>query len=223
LNYPHEGHAIHGFLYDQPFQTTGTTIARDSASVVLSHAYRGEHQGFPFAFDTRICYKLNNGTGLSCTAEVINSGAVPMPLGIGWHPYVTLGKPIDSLRLRIPGAHKVVLGPDMIPTGDVAAFGRFLAADELGAQMLDDTFEVDVSDGTVGTDLTDPEAAVTVQVWQDCHRGQFRYVHVYTSPDRRSVAIEPMTCWADAFNNQRGLVILRPGESTMVRCGVRIF
>lgn len=37
------------------------------------------------------------------------------------------------------------------------------------------------------------------------------------------IAIEPMTCWADAFNNQRGLVILRPGESTAVRCGVRIF
>jgi len=223
LNYPHEGHAIHGFLHDRPFRRTGMSVTRDSASVMLSHAYSGEHQGFPFSFDARICYKLNNGTGLTCTAEVVNTGDVSMPLGIGWHPYVTLGKPINDLRLRVPGTSKVVVASDMIPTGEVAPFDRFLAPEELGETMLDDTFEVDVSNGTVGTDLIDPEERLTVQVWQECHRDQFRYVHVYTSPDRRSVAIEPMTCWADAFNNQRGLAILRPGDSTKVRCGVRIF
>jgi len=223
LNYPHEGHAIHGFLYDQPFQRTGTAIARDSASVMLTHAYSGQHEGFPFSFDARICYKLNNGAGLTCTAEVINTGDVPMPLGIGWHPYVTMGKPIGGLRLRVPGARKVVVGPDMIPTGAVAPFSRFLVPEELGEQMLDDTIEVDASDGIVGTDLIDPEQGITVQVWQECHRDQFRFVHVYTSPDRRSVAIEPMTCWADAFNNQHGLIALRPGDSAKVRCGVRIF
>jgi len=223
LNYPHEGHAIHGLLHDQPFQRTGTSVTRDSASVTLTHAYRGSRKGFPFYFDAKICYKLNNGTGLTCTAEVVNAGDGPMPLGIGWHPYLTLGKPINGLRLRIPGARKVVVGPDMIPTGAVTPFSRFVDPLELGDQMLDDTFEVDVSNGTVGTDLVDPEEGITVQVWQECHRDQFRYVHVYTSPDRKSVAVEPMTCWANAFNNQHGLIVLRSGESARVRCGIRIF
>lgn len=223
LNYAHEGHAIHGFLYDRPFQRIGTSVTRDSACVMLAHAYSGDHDGFPFSFDAKISYKLNSGTGLTCAAEVVNTGEAPMPVGIGWHPYVTLGKPIDGLRLRVPGTRRVVLGSDMIPTGAVAPVSRFVTPDTLGVQMIDDTFEVDVSDGIVGTDLTDPEQGITVQVWQECHRDTFRHVHVYTPPSRRSIAIEPMTCWADAFNNQRGLVILRPGESTKVRCGVRIF
>jgi aldose 1-epimerase len=222
LNYAHEGHAIHGFLYDQPFRTTGTTIARDSAAVVLTHSYGGQLQGFPFEFDARICYKLNNGSGLTCTAEVTNTGATAMPLGIGWHPYVTLGKPIERLLLRVPGTHRVVLGADMIPTGELAPVAESGEPVVLGQDMLDSTFEVDHSGGTVGTDLSDPESGVTIRVWQECHRGQFRYVHVYTPPDRRSVAIEPMTCWADALNNQRGLLVLRPGDSTKVRCGVRL-
>ncbi len=41
----------------------------------------------------------------------------------------------------------------------------------------------------------------------------YEYVQLYTAPDRNSIAIEPMTCEPNAFNNKMGLKILAPKES----------
>ena len=38
------------------------------------------------------------------------------------------------------------------------------------------------------------------------------YLQLYTPPDRKSIAIEPMNCIANAFNNGIGLKLLKPGE-----------
>jgi aldose 1-epimerase len=39
------------------------------------------------------------------------------------------------------------------------------------------------------------------------------YIQVYTPPHGKSIAIEPMTCVANSFNNGIGLKELLPGES----------
>ena len=46
-----------------------------------------------------------------------------------------------------------------------------------------------------------------MQTPEDC------YLQVYTPPDRKSIAIEPMTCIANAFNNGIGLKNLQPEET----------
>jgi len=39
------------------------------------------------------------------------------------------------------------------------------------------------------------------------------YLQIYTPVHRKSIAIEPMTCIADAFNNNHGLQLLSPKKS----------
>ena len=41
----------------------------------------------------------------------------------------------------------------------------------------------------------------------------FPYFQVFTPPHRSSVALEPMSCTVDAFNNGGGLVRLMPGAT----------
>jgi len=41
---------------------------------------------------------------------------------------------------------------------------------------------------------------------------QFPFFQVFTPPHRESVALEPMSCNVDAFNNKQGLVSLAPDK-----------
>ena len=56
--------------------------------------------------------------------------------------------------------------------------------------------------------------------WQETGEGKFNFLQVFIPPARNSIALEPMTCNIDAFNNKDGLQILRPGQGIMGRCGV---
>jgi len=56
--------------------------------------------------------------------------------------------------------------------------------------------------------------------------GSFGYLQVFTGDTlpadrRRAVAVEPMTCPADAFNSGTGLVVLEPGASWSGSWGIR--
>ena len=42
---------------------------------------------------------------------------------------------------------------------------------------------------------------------------QYRYCQLFTPPDRLSIAVEPMSCCADAVNNYEGLIRLMPGDT----------
>ena len=51
-----------------------------------------------------------------------------------------------------------------------------------------------------------------------------QWVQVFTAPHRDSVAVEPMTCGPDAFNEgptYRDRIMLRPGESAHATWGIR--
>ena len=48
---------------------------------------------------------------------------------------------------------------------------------------------------------------------------------MYTNPTRDAIAVEPMTCGPDAFNDgptHDGVQVLKPGESTTTTWGVRV-
>nr|WP_231980751.1 hypothetical protein [Tessaracoccus coleopterorum] len=51
------------------------------------------------------------------------------------------------------------------------------------------------------------------------------WAQVYTNPTRDAMAIEPMTCGPDAFNEgptHDSLTVLQPGETTTSVWGIRI-
>ena len=54
--------------------------------------------------------------------------------------------------------------------------------------------------------------------WQEADK--FPYVQLFTPPSRKSLAIEPMTCNIDAFNNKEGLWYLEIGEKRTMEFGI---
>ena len=98
---------------------------------------------------------------------------------------------------------------------------RFATPEIVGADFLNDCIEVQATDGRVATRLEDPATGEGIEVWQEVGAGRYAYVQVFTHPRRHCLAIEPMTCAGNAFQNGFGLVVLKPGEMLRASCGVR--
>jgi len=64
-------------------------------------------------------------SGIEVITNVINKGSNTMPMGDGWHPYITLDESIDKLFLQIPSDKRIVVDDRMIPTGDIEIDKRF--------------------------------------------------------------------------------------------------
>jgi len=187
--------------------------------------------GYPFTLALEVEYQLSEA-GLRVEVSAENVGAYPAPYGAGQHPYVRaqLGA-VDGAVLRLPAARFMEMDMRQIPTGrllDVAGSPfDFREPRPLGDTRLDTAFaalERDV-DGMARMELRARSGERRVTVWLD--RG-FEYVMAFTGdtlsePERRrSVALEPMTCAPDAFNNHQGLLLLEPGQRTSASWGITV-
>ena len=73
-----------------------------------------------------------------------------------------------------------------------------------------------------GVDLADPASGKALTVWVD---GRYGYLMLFTGDplpdvDRRSLAVEPMTCPPNAFRSGEGLIRLEPGDSVTSSWGI---
>jgi len=80
-NYAHSRHAIHGHAWQRPW----TVADRTDSAVTLAFEHRPD--AWPFRYDARQTYALDDA-GLTVSLTVTNRGGVPMPLGLGHHPYL---------------------------------------------------------------------------------------------------------------------------------------
>ena len=208
--------ASHGLVRSANF----AVIARDRAGVTLGLLLHPQ-SGYPFALAIELDYRLDD-TGLHVTTSVRNVGTTPLPFGVGFHPYFTVGTPlIDDTTFTLPAATALITDERMIPTGREAVAGTpldFRVPRLIGDTILDSCFtDLDRdADGAARIVLTGPSDTPTLTLTLD---KTFGFVQVYSGnnhPDpatrRRGLAIEPMTCPANAFNSGEGLIVLEPGE-----------
>ena len=191
--------------------------AREEGRAVVE--YRLEPQpGYPFSLALAIEYSLSpDGSASATTAE--NTGSEAAPFGSGMHPYLT--GPVDDVVLRSPG--RVVLHTDErgLPTGREPVAGTeydFTRARAIGSTQLDRAFtdlERD-ADGLARVNVGD------VTVWLDESYGWLQLFTGDPLPDvaRRSLAVEPMTCPANAFHTGEAVIRLEPGESVTSAWGI---
>jgi aldose 1-epimerase len=221
LTEPSTGNAIHGLVR----WSAWTVAEREPDRVALEHVLHPQ-PGFPFRLALRLEYSLSDA-GLAVRTTATNVGTAPCPYGSGAHPYLTLGvAPVDPLLLRVPGATVLQSDARGLPTGRADVEGTeydFRDSRAIGATRLDHAFtdlERD-DDGLARVELRDP-AGGALTLWADEAYG---FLQVFTGDplpdvDRRSVAVEPMTCPPNAFRSGEGVVRLEPGGSVTSAWGL---
>jgi aldose 1-epimerase len=181
--------------------------------------------GWPGILEARITYTVA-ADGLTVDVTATNLGPGPIPYGYGAHPYLTVGEDVvDDVTLTIPAASYLAVDDRLLPTELLSVAGTEF--DWRSGRRI-----ADASVDTAFTDLTrDADGRWEVSValadrctylWGDAGT---HWVQVFTGgPYRdRSVAVEPMTCGPDAFNEgptHRDLTVLEPGATTSCSWGI---
>ena len=183
--------------------------------------------GYPFALHLTVEYALSD-EGLSVATTATNVGPGACPYGCGFHPYLTLGTPtVDSLVLTVP-ARAVLRSDEPQPShrpGGRRRHGVRLHASRGRSARRGSTTASPTSSGTDGlarVELRSPEDGAGLTLWLDDAYG---YVMLFTGDplpdvDRRSVAVEPMTCPPNAFRSGEALIRLEPGRSFTSTWGI---
>ncbi|MFC4002178.1 aldose 1-epimerase family protein [Prauserella oleivorans] len=220
---PARGNAIHGLVRRKEWQL----LEHAESSITLACDIDGE-PGWPVPLRTGIVYDLAPRE-LTVTHTVSNEGEQAIGVGVGTHPYFRIGDvPTDELTLTLPATRVRPYDESrQLPFGeerDVEGTDYDLRGGRIvGGLDLDTAFTglVPGEDGRHHVLLQHGET--TLDVWTD---PDFRWAQVFTPSDLtgrgRAIAIEPMTCPADALNSGTDLITLEPGETWRGSWGIRV-
>ncbi|MCW5798401.1 MAG: hypothetical protein KIT40_07875 [Nitrospira sp.] len=213
--------AIHGFVRSLPWATSHAASHAVTYEISLDAADYAS-RGYPFSLAVHVTYSLD-GQGLSCAFAVRNVGGTAAPVGVGFHPYFTVGSGlVDEAEAKIPAAAYLEFNEQLAPTGRViAATGTewdYRECHRIGPRRFNHCYcalERDAA-GMATASLRHQNSGRTIDVVMD---RAFSALVVYTGDaiagtPRRALAIEPMTCATDAFNHPDwGLKRLLPSET----------
>ena len=206
LSEPDRHNASHGLVRWVPWHPIDRSPERVRMGLSLF-----PQPGYPFRLDLAVEYSLGEG-GLAVTTTATNRGAEAAPFGMGSHPYLRPRSGlVDAGLLRIPARTYLEVDQRLLPTGRrLPVEGTdldFRTARPLGGLPLDTCF----------ADLEEPAVDFDgLRLWWD---RAHPYLQAFTGDSlaadrrRRGLALEPMSCPADAFNSGEGLVVLEPGAS----------
>ncbi len=211
--------ALHGFLFRVPARVVDESRGEESHGATLEYQCDGAEAGYPFSARVAMTYDLAADGGLEVTMDVENTDSRPIPVGIGWHPYYTLGRPVDECVLQMPPSRRILIDERMLPTGETVAETHFAQPALLGDTAFDDCFEVEP--GRQQATLWSELDKFGLSFWQQAGEASMNFMQLYIPPDRQSIAVEPMSCGIDAFNTGAGLVVLAPGQGYRASFGVQ--
>jgi len=197
INRPEENTAIHGFLREMAWDVVDAAPDR----LELSRDFDRP----PFTGDARMVARIAPDH-LALQVTLTNRGAVPTPMGFGWHPYFS--RPAGT---RFTAAARIAFGRDarnlpIAPRPSTGLQGSDAAIDSLDGHYAG-------WDGMARIDWPDGHAMVmqATGAWS-------RNLHFFAPRGGGAIAVEPVTHAPDAANwpeaaAHGAMHVLAPGES----------
>jgi aldose 1-epimerase len=230
--------AAGGLLLAQASDSVSTNVMPDGGETQATF-----HVG---SFDDRWPSKTEITTTVDLSGRAIdmkivahNTGNTPEPIGIGWHPRFTiLNGHRGQMRLRLPQGLRIEvkdrrsgqLSGKLLPVEGTEYDFTARTGAQLGALYLDDTFvhlrEGLMEDGPVA-ELRDPENGYGLRI--TAMTSTIKAMRVYAPSDGSFISIEPQFNYDDPFgrewarNEDTGMVVLQPGQSTQWKIRLEIF
>ncbi len=194
--------SLHGHIFNKRFKIIKTEATEENAEITLSYSNNGDTIGFPFAYKIDITYTYTKNN-LAISFNVVNNSEEEFPFGLGWHPYFKSTNLSKSI-LNFDGTKKYNLNEKMIPQNEIQI--PFKTPLTIEDTFLDDCFLIEKNQTIFKT----PDYEITLDF--ACTSNE-NYLQCYTPNTRDCIAIEPMTCAPNSFNNKSGLLTLMPKES----------
>ncbi len=225
LTEPERHNAIHGLTRFASW----TLVAHQGNRV--THAYRLFPQtGWSSILDLEITHTVH-GNALTVDVKATNVGSRPAPYGYACHPYLTVGEDrVDDVSMLIPAARYLDVDDRLLPVQITDVDGGpydFRTIQPLGDRVVDTAFTGLVPDTSGNWEVVLANASRSTRLWGD---GSCSWLQVFSGDTlkgdlrrRSGIAVEPMTCGPDAFNDgptHDGVISLAPGDEHRLRWGV---
>ncbi|MEO5968389.1 MAG: hypothetical protein ABIQ95_00555 [Bdellovibrionia bacterium] len=210
--------AIHGFLRNVLWNIDEQTESHVAFSFRIEPSL---FHGYPFSLTFQIVYALTE-LGLKTTYRIQNHSDKSAPVGIGFHPYFTVGNStIDETSLQIPASKVLEFNSGLLPTGKILDVSStdvdFRAMRKVSSCRIDNCFTDMIRDEngysrTIIENLADLRRVVVTM------DRTFDFLVIYTGDElsskskRKSIAIEPLTCATDAFNKESYKSVSQGGQ-----------
>ena len=207
--------ALHGVVRWRPFRVESVNQNRCVLGLLLHPT-----PIFPFLSEIEIAYHLGS-LGLTVTSTVTNRDVVPIPFGLGFHPYLAVATAtIEGALLEVPARAYVPVNDRQLPTGEILPVAGhaldFTKRKSVSGHEMDVTYtELLRDDFGLATVVLEDSTGGVVELSMDRN---FPYVQIYTGDHlergrrRTAVAAEPMTCPPDALRSGKDIVVLEPGQ-----------
>jgi aldose 1-epimerase len=225
LSEPERHNAIHGLTRFVPWQL----VLHEGNRV--THALRLFPQtGWSGLLDLEITHTVH-GNALSVDVSATNVGAHSTPYGYACHPYLTVGEGrVDDVSILIPASRYLEVDDRLLPVGIVDVDGTAYDCREapaLGERVLDTAYTGLAPSAAGNWEVVLSNGPRTSRLWGD---GSCTWLQIFTGDTlkgdlrrRSGIAVEPMTCGPDAFNEgptHDGVITLAPGEQHRLRWGI---
>jgi aldose 1-epimerase len=183
LNFGDHPHSIHGVGWQQPWRVE--EVGQDFCRLSFEHkAIDRAAQDWPFSFSAQQHIRLTDNE-LIMQQSITNTGAQPMPFGLGWHPFFQQS---PSCTLRFESEFVWLNGENALPEQRIDCDSNFAfsQAKPLKGVVIDNCFE-----GWRGlATLEHPEWGLEVAI----HSPDLRYLVVFSpAHSDEFIAIEPVS------------------------------
>jgi aldose 1-epimerase len=200
-NENNRNNAIHGLVAHQHFECIDSQRSQDQARLVFSFQPKKSIEGYPYSYKVEVAYII---TDSSLRVEICmkNLDQKTLPFGLGWHPYF-LCSDFKKSQLQFESTHEILCDTEMIPIGKKSI-------DYSAAFLIDDLhFDTCYTLDQKKISLNTKEYSVDIEVLNP----EDQFIQIFTPDSRDCIALEPMTCAPNAFNNRMGLLELEKEKS----------
>ena len=206
--------ALHGLVNSMEWELVEKTGQR-----VILETLLPESEYYPSSLKFSVVYEIDSiGLNWKLTAE--NVGNDLAPYGASVHPYL-IGDPASTVNewtLSLPCKEYLkVDSRRLLPISIDFCEGDFSFQQPriIGSHFIDHAFRIDPLNKNQRVEVMAPS---NFGVWMEYDKSS-KWIQIHTSDrdggpgTRRCLAVEPMTCPADAFNSSVDLLWIRPGHS----------
>lgn len=183
-------------------------IADMHTSFVELETYVSPIYGYPFLIKLSAHYEVIDGMGLKVDLKALNVGKEEAPFGIGMHPYITCeGLSIDECKLSMPFDECFSNNERKCPESRVKVEDlgfNFKEPSLVGTTEIDHCFIAQNAPHVSTVQLESKKIQVYLKT-------SAPYIQLFTPAklNRRCLAVEPMSCPGNSFNNGIGLIRLK--------------
>lgn len=188
-------HAIHGFGMLLPMDLN--VLSLNPLTLELKHCYQGELSYYPFPFEITLSITMFNQS-IEVQCLVVNQHHHDIPFNFGFHPYFKLDESIEACELSLPQRQHLKLNDRMVPNHQAQNLEK--SRELIEGSHFDDCFKLIESHQVNKVALKSKKHRLQLALFSRGNDG-FRYLQIFIPPDRKSIALEPMTTAANDFNN----------------------